>query len=192
MAGKGEKDKENQGATSPNKEDGPGLEEETQGETTQASNEAGEAEDIKKAEGGEGLDDVIKDGEESLDADQDSLAQEREEVIKEEQPGQEPPLEELKKEEKAPTQKTARDLDFILDIPLDVTVEIGRTRMIVNDLLQMGQGSIIELDRLVGESVDVFVNSKLIARGEVVVVSDRFGIRVTDIVSPLERVKRLR
>ncbi|MEA3223924.1 MAG: flagellar motor switch protein FliN [Thermodesulfobacteriota bacterium] len=192
MAGKVEEGKENQGATSPNKEDGPGVEEASQEETTQASNEAGEAEDIKKAEEGEDLDDVIKDGEESSDADQDSLAQEWEEAIKEEQPGEGPHLEELKKEEKVPTQKAAQDLDFILDIPLDVTVEIGRTKMIVNDLLQMGQGYVIELDKLAGESVDVLVNNKLIARGDVVVVSDRFGIRITDIVSPLERVKKLR
>ncbi len=192
MAGKVEEDKENQEVISPDKEDGPALEEETQEEATRASNEADESEDIKEAEGGEGLDDVIKDGEESLDADQDSLAQEQEEAIKEEQSGQEPHLEELKKEEKVSTQKAARDLDFVLDIPLDVTVEIGRTKMIVNDLLQMGQGYVIEVDKLAGEPVDVLVNNKLIARGEVVVVSDKFGIRITDIVSPLERVKRLR
>ena len=85
----------------------------------------------------------------------------------------------------------AKDLDFILDIPLDVTVEIGRTRMLINDLLQIGQGSVIELNRLAGEPLDILVNNKLIARGEVVVVSEKFGVRITDIVSPLERVKRL-
>ncbi len=86
---------------------------------------------------------------------------------------------------------TSRDLDFILDIPLDVTVEIGRNRMLINDLLQLGQGSIIELNRLAGEPLDILVNNKLIARGEVVVVSEKFAIRITDIVSPMERVKRL-
>jgi len=86
----------------------------------------------------------------------------------------------------------SKDLDFILDIPLDVTVEMGRTRMLINDLLQMGQGSVIELNRLAGEPLDVLVNNKLVARGEVVVVSEKFGIRITDIVSPMERVKRLR
>lgn len=85
----------------------------------------------------------------------------------------------------------AKDLDFILDIPLDVTVEIGRTRMLINDLLQIGQGSVIELNRLAGEPLDILVNNKLIARGEVVVVGEKFGVRITDIVSPMERVKRL-
>ncbi len=84
------------------------------------------------------------------------------------------------------------ELDFILDIPLEVTVEMGRTRMLINDLLQLGQGSVIELNRLAGEPLDILVNNKLVARGEVVVVGEKFGIRLTDIVSPLERVKRLR
>ena len=86
----------------------------------------------------------------------------------------------------------SKDLDFILDIPLEVTVEMGRTRMLINDLLQLGQGSVIELNRLAGEPLDVLVNNKLVARGEVVVVSEKFGIRITDIVSPMERVQRLR
>jgi flagellar motor switch protein FliN/FliY len=85
----------------------------------------------------------------------------------------------------------AKELDFILDIPLEVTVEMGRTKMLINDLLQIGQGSVIELNRLAGEPLDIMINNKLIARGEVVVVSEKFGIRITDIVSPLERVKRL-
>lgn len=86
----------------------------------------------------------------------------------------------------------SKDLDFILDIPLEVAVEMGRTRMLINDLLQLGQGSVIELNRLAGEPLDVLVNNKLVARGEVVVVSEKFGIRITDIVSPMERVQRLR
>lgn len=85
----------------------------------------------------------------------------------------------------------ARDLDFILDIPLDLTVELGRTRMLVNDLLQLGQGSIVELNKIAGEPLEIFINRKLVARGEVVVVNEKFGIRLTDIVSPLERVKSL-
>ncbi len=84
------------------------------------------------------------------------------------------------------------DLDFILDIPLEVTVEMGRTKMLINDLLQLGQGSVIELNRLAGEPLDILVNNKLVARGEVVVVGEKFGIRLTDIVSPMERVKRLK
>lgn len=83
------------------------------------------------------------------------------------------------------------DLSFILDIPLNVSVEIGRTKMMINDLLQLGQGSVIELDKLVGETFDVLVNDKLVARGEVVVVNERFGIRLTDIISPMERVQQL-
>jgi flagellar motor switch protein FliN len=86
----------------------------------------------------------------------------------------------------------AAELDFILDIPLEVTVEMGRTKMLINDLLQLGQGSVIELNRLAGEPLDILVNNKLVARGEVVVVGEKFGIRLTDIVSPLERVKRLK
>jgi flagellar motor switch protein FliN/FliY len=93
-------------------------------------------------------------------------------------------------ESRAPGGST--DLDFILDIPLEVTVEMGRTKMLINDLLQLGQGSVIELNRLAGEPLDILVNNKLVARGEVVVVGEKFGIRLTDIVSPMERVKRLR
>jgi flagellar motor switch protein FliN len=85
----------------------------------------------------------------------------------------------------------AKELDFILDIPLEITVEMGRTKMLINDLLQIGQGSVIELNRLAGEPLDILVNNRLIARGEVVVVNEKFGIRITDIISPLERVKRL-
>lgn len=84
-----------------------------------------------------------------------------------------------------------RNLDLILDIPLTVTVELGRTRMLINDLLQLSQGSVVELTKLVGEPLEVLVNQKLVARGEVVVVNEKFGIRLTDIVSPLERVQSL-
>ncbi|MFQ5449136.1 MAG: flagellar motor switch protein FliN [Nitrospinaceae bacterium] len=84
-----------------------------------------------------------------------------------------------------------QSLDLILDIPLTVTVELGRSKMLINDLLQLGQGSVIELTKLVGEPLEVLVNKKLVARGEVVVVNEKFGIRLTDIVSPLERVQSL-
>ncbi len=83
------------------------------------------------------------------------------------------------------------DLDLILDIPLDVSAELGRVEMLINDLLQLGQGSIIELNKPVGEPVEIYINNKLIARGEVVVVDEKFGIRVTDIISPIERVESL-
>jgi flagellar motor switch protein FliN/FliY len=83
------------------------------------------------------------------------------------------------------------DVDLILDIPLEVTVELGKVKMLVNDLLQLGQGSIIELDKRVGERLEIYISDKLIARGEVVVAEDKLGVRVTDIVSPTERVKSL-
>ena len=83
------------------------------------------------------------------------------------------------------------NLNFILDIPLEVTVELGRSRMIINDLLQLGQGSVIELTKLAGEPLEILVNQKLIARGEVVVVNEKFGVRLTDIISPIERVEQL-
>ncbi len=85
----------------------------------------------------------------------------------------------------------ARDLDFILDIPLELSVELGRTRMLVNDLLQLGQGSIVELNKLAGEPLEIMINKKLVARGEAVVINEKFGVRLTDIVSPIERVKSL-
>ena len=83
------------------------------------------------------------------------------------------------------------DLDLILDIPLQVSVELGKVKMQVNDLLQLGQGSIIALDKSVGERLEIYISDKLIARGEVVVADEKFGIRVTDIVSPAERIKSL-
>ena len=89
-----------------------------------------------------------------------------------------------------PSGKTA-NLDLILDIPLTVTVELGRSKMLINDLLQLGQGSVIELTKLAGEPLEVLVNQKLVARGEVVVVNEKFGVRLTDIVSPMERVQSL-
>ena len=85
----------------------------------------------------------------------------------------------------------SKSLDLILDIPLTVAVELGRSKMLINDLLQLGQGSVIELTKLVGEPLEVLVNEKLIARGEVVVVNEKFGVRLTDIVSPMERVQSL-
>ena len=89
-----------------------------------------------------------------------------------------------------PSDKTT-SLDLILDIPLTVTVELGRSKMLINDLLQLGQGSVIELTKLAGEPLEVLVNQKLVARGEVVVVNEKFGVRLTDIVSPMERVQSL-
>jgi flagellar motor switch protein FliN/FliY len=83
------------------------------------------------------------------------------------------------------------NLKFVLDIPLQVTVELGRKKLLVHDLLQLSQGSVIELTKQIGEPFEVLVNQKLIARGEVVVINDKFGVRITDIISPLERVQQL-
>jgi len=85
-----------------------------------------------------------------------------------------------------------QNLDFILDIPLKVTVELGRTSVVIKDLLQLGQGSVLELDKLAGEPLEVLVNGKLVAKGEVVVVNEKFGIRLTDIISPIERIETLK
>ena len=84
-----------------------------------------------------------------------------------------------------------RPIDFLLDVPLSLSVELGRARMIVNDLLQLGQGSVVELTKLVGEPLEVMVNEKLIARGEVVVLNDKFAVRLTDIISPKDRLDKL-
>lgn len=88
--------------------------------------------------------------------------------------------------------ESSRRLDMLLDVPLEVNVELGRTRMTIQDLLQLGPGSVIELDKVAGEALDILVNGRLVARGEAVVVNDKFGIRITDIVSPQERIQRLR
>jgi flagellar motor switch protein FliN/FliY len=83
------------------------------------------------------------------------------------------------------------NLDRILDIPLVLSAQLGNTRMLIKDLLQLGPGSIVELDKLAGEPLEVLVNERLVARGEVVMVNEKFGIRLTDVISPTERVKKL-
>jgi flagellar motor switch protein FliN/FliY len=88
--------------------------------------------------------------------------------------------------------KSDVDLDMVMDIPVTISMEIGRTRISIRNLLQLSQGSVVELDRLAGEPMDVLVNDTLIAHGEVVVVNDKFGIRLTDIISTSERIKKLR
>lgn len=84
-----------------------------------------------------------------------------------------------------------KELDFILDIPLDVSAQLGSTKLLINELLQFGQGSVIELNKLAGEPLEILVNGKLVARGEAVVINEKFGVRLTDIISPIERVKQL-
>jgi len=86
---------------------------------------------------------------------------------------------------------TPQTLDFILDVTLQVTVEVGRARMTIQDLLQLGQGSVVELEKLAGEPLDVYINGKPVARGEAVIVNEKFGVRLTDIISPDDRVDAL-
>lgn len=101
-------------------------------------------------------------------------------------------LEELH-DEKAPiTADERRKLDTILDIPVTISMEVGRAKISIRNLLQLNQGSVVELERLAGEPLDVLVNGTLIAHGEVVVVNDKFGIRLTDVISQIERIKKLR
>lgn len=98
---------------------------------------------------------------------------------------------EVAAEQASDSAKANANLELILDIPLKVTVELGRTRMVVSELLNLGQGSVIELSKLAGEPMEVLVNNKLVARGEAVVVNEKFGVRLTDIISPSERVEQL-
>ena len=99
---------------------------------------------------------------------------------------------EVKVGDEALNKLKVQNLDFILDIPLKVTVELGRTSLVIKELLQLGQGSVLELDKLAGEPLEILVNGKLIAKGEVVVVNEKFGIRLTDIISPIERIESLK
>jgi flagellar motor switch protein FliN len=92
---------------------------------------------------------------------------------------------------KVAASNTRNDIDMILDIPVQMTVELGRTKIAIRNLLQLAQGSVVELDGLAGEPMDVLVNGCLIAQGEVVVVNDKFGIRLTDIITPSERIRKL-
>jgi flagellar motor switch protein FliN/FliY len=103
------------------------------------------------------------------------------------------------KQEELTEKKTKKDgtgqvqsIDFILDIPLKLSVELGRTRMSIKDILGLSQGSVVELAKFAGEPLEVLVNDRLIARGEVVVVNEKFGVRLTDIISPVERIEQLK
>ena len=101
-------------------------------------------------------------------------------------------LEELTPDDTPITGDEKRKLDAILDIPVTISMEVGRSNISIRNLLQLNQGSVVELDRVAGESLDVLVNGTLIAHGEVVVVNDKFGIRLTDVVSQVERIKKLK
>ena len=108
-----------------------------------------------------------------------------------------PPVEEFEEENGAPagkaplTAEERKKLDSILDIPVTITMEVGHAKISIRNLLQLNQGSVIELERMAGEPLDVLVNGTLIAHGEVVVVNDKFGIRLTDVISQVERIKKL-
>ena len=101
-------------------------------------------------------------------------------------------LEELTEDDAPITGEEKRKLDAILDIPVTISMEVGRSHISIRNLLQLNQGSVVELDRVAGESLDVLVNGTLIAHGEVVVVNDKFGIRLTDVISQVERIKKLK
>ena len=101
-------------------------------------------------------------------------------------------LEDLNAEQKPITAEEKRKLDTILDIPVTISMEVGRSKLSIRNLLQLNQGSVVELDRVAGEPLDVLVNGTLIAHGEVVVVNDKFGIRLTDVISQIERIKKLK
>ncbi|GAA6203388.1 MULTISPECIES: flagellar motor switch protein FliN [Thalassotalea] len=101
-------------------------------------------------------------------------------------------LDELQDEDVPITGDEKRKLDAILDIPVTISMEVGRSHISIRNLLQLNQGSVVELDRVAGEALDVMVNGTLIAHGEVVVVNDKFGIRLTDVISQIERIKKLK
>jgi flagellar motor switch protein FliN/FliY len=85
----------------------------------------------------------------------------------------------------------SENLDFLLDIPLEITIELGRTKMLINDLLKLGQGSVIELAKEAGDTLEILANNRLFAKGDVVVVNKKYGIRLTEVISPVERVEKL-
>jgi flagellar motor switch protein FliN/FliY len=101
------------------------------------------------------------------------------------------PADAAKREKGALPKEGSVNMEFVLDIPLEITVELGRTKMLINDMLKLGQGSVIELTKLAGESLEILANQKPIARGEVVVVNEKYGVRLTEVISPMERIKRL-
>ena len=108
------------------------------------------------------------------------------------EPVESPQLEPTPPERKGSGLENARDLGFLMDIPLRVSVEVGRTKMNIGDLLGLGPGSVVELEKLAGEPLDVFINQRLVARGEAVIINEKFGVRLTDVVSQVERIENLK
>ena len=107
-------------------------------------------------------------------------------------PEREPVAPQKSKSDAAADGRLTGNMDFLLDIPLEISVELGRTKILINELLKLGQGSVLELSKLAGETLEILANRKLIARGEVVVVNEKYGIRLTEIISPSERIERLK
>lgn len=101
------------------------------------------------------------------------------------------PEPEVSRADMGKTSESPENIDFLLDVALTISVQVGTAKMLIKDLLQLGQGSVVELEKLAGEPMEILVNDKLIARGEVVMVNDKYGVRLTDIVSPVERVRSL-
>ncbi|GDY24199.1 MULTISPECIES: flagellar motor switch protein FliN [unclassified Agarivorans] len=122
-------------------------------------------------------------------SDQDDMADEWAAAMAEVEPA---PLEEFVDESQPISEEQQRKLDSIMDIPVTISMEVGRSNISIRNLLQLNQGSVVELDRVAGEPLDVLVNGTLIAHGEVVVVNDKFGIRLTDVISQTERIKKLK
>jgi len=169
------------------KENLEGIEEEKKDEEkVESSKEAETSESAEEMS----PDDLMSMWEEALkEAKEESKAKE----VSDESKKETPPSQPAKLDELSPDQKSKiyPELEFILDIPLEISAEIGRTKMLIRDLLKLNQGSIIELEKFAGEPVEVYVNGRLMAKGEVVVVNDKFGVRITEIISAQERVKKL-
>ncbi len=123
--------------------------------------------------------------------DEEAVGDEWAEAMAEQSDARPAPMQELQDDAAGPGSEDV-NLDVILDIPVTISMEIGRTKINIRNLLQLNQGSVVELDRLAGEPLDVMVNGTLIAHGEVVVVNEKYGIRLTDVISPAERVKKLK
>lgn len=127
-----------------------------------------------------------------MSSDQDQMADDWAAAMAEQHTVETAELEEFGNEEPALSDEHQQKLDSILDIPVVISMEVGRSKISIRNLLQLNQGSVVELDRIAGEPLDVMVNGTLIAHGEVVVVNDKFGIRLTDVISQTERIKKLK
>jgi flagellar motor switch protein FliN/FliY len=135
---------------------------------------------------------MSNDNDEDLSMWDEALDEQAEAKAKESEQAEKVELEELTEDDETITGEEKRRLDSILDIPVTISMEVGRSNISIRNLLQLNQGSVVELDRVAGEALDVLVNGTLIAHGEVVVVNDKFGIRLNDVISQVERIKKLK